>query len=407
MLVVSSTDGYCSIVTFAVGELGIIYEPTKDMSNKEKADKESARIEPVEGSGNSSEKTVVCEDTGRAELSEGAAKLEGFLDIAIIAAGTQETHSSDMLDTPALSCASDKMMDSHKCDKASGKSDKPLISEEIEVSSSPEEKPENIKISDLQKTESFRTNFCGTGESLSKQEKTPRRIKPVLLSSPRKVSAKPSHSSDIPERKKKLSSLRIYERMCPIMSNKSSCYKSNEVTKLGDISDANPSERIHPSLSQCSPKVSVNCNRPSKSSSCIKPLSSSEKTFSIETTKMDDSRETMKCSDMENEMSSPNEPMRIETDPVAPEYGDATALRCTKPADATVPSSEPECMEVESNGSLFTKSQCASNFESTATSATSPASPLTSSIIPGQDKKTPRRVQLITLASPKSKKKLL
>jgi hypothetical protein len=400
MLVVSSTDGYCSIVTFAVGELGVVYKPRKDTPNKENPEEDTAGIEPTEGTGSCSEK--VCKDTARVELPERTDKPEGFLD-------TRELHNN----TAVQSCVSENMLDNHQCDKTSEKSSKPLVFEEAGVSSGSEEKSEYIKIPDLQKTESFRTDSDGIGESLPKQEKTPRRIKPILLSSPRKVLAKSVHSNDMSERKRELSLVRTPKRICPVTmaaSNKSLDYKSTEVTKLGDNSDVAVSERIPPSFSPCFPyekKISECCTRPSESSNCIKLLPASDETLinempsenlttevSAETTgKMD----AVKSSDTQNEVAS-NDPMNTETDSVT-----------HKNEDAAILSSKLESIEMDSKGSLLTESRCESKFESveTSTSATSPASPLPSSAMPGQDKRTPRRVQLITLSSPKSRKKLL
>jgi hypothetical protein len=398
MLVVSSTDGYCSIVTFAVGELGVVYEPRKDTPNKERANEGTAGIESMEGSDNSSEKEVVCKDTANVKLSEGTDKPEDFLD-------TQEIHSNS---TPEDSCSSDKTLNNHKCDETSGQLVKPLTSEETEVSSSPSEKiSENTKLPDLQKTpESFRTNFCGVSESISKQEKTPRRIKPILLSSPRKVFAKSFHSNDVSEKKQEPSSVMTPKRICPVV-----------------ISTPNKSLDYNSQCCSEEKETFEDSERPNLSSSCIKPLLTSEETLinaissdnltmevSAETTKMDDSVEKMESSDTENKVASSNESMKVGSDPVVPEDEDATVFTCTKPADAAaVPSDYPECMEVESSGSLLTKNRHASKFESIETNMTamSPASPLASSVMPVQDKRTPRRVKLITLSSPKSKKKLL
>jgi hypothetical protein len=405
MLVVSSTDGYCSIVTFAVGELGVVYEPRKETpTNKERADEDTAGIEQTEGTSNCSEK--VCKETARVDLSEGTDKPEGFLD-------TQELHSND---TAVQSCASENIQDNHhRCDKAMEQSPRPLVFEEAEVSSGAEEKSEYIKIPDLQKNESFRTNSCGISECVPKQEKTPRRIKPILLSSPRKVLTKSLDSIDVSERKKEVSLVRTPKRICPTMtaaSTKSLDSESNEVTKLGDISDeVVVSKRIPPSFPQCSPyekKISECCNRPpSECSNCIKLLPASYKTLineipsdnltkevSAETTgKMD----AVKSSDTQNGVAS-YDLMHTEPDSVT-----------HKNEDAAISSGELESTETDSIGSLLTESRCASKCESMETSmnATSPASPLPSSAMPGQDKRTPRRVQLITLSSPKSRKKLL
>lgn len=376
MLVVSSTDGYCSIVTFAVGELGVVYEPRKETpTNKERAD------EDIEGTGNCSEK--VSKETARVELSEGTDKPEGFL-------VTQELHSND---TAVQSCASENKLDSHKYDKTMEQSSRPLVFEEAEVSCSTEEKPEYKNIPDLQKNESFRTNSCGISECLSKQEKTPRRIKPILLSSPRKVLTKSLGSSDVSERKKEVSLVRTPKRICPTMtatSTKSLDSESNEVTELGDIVDV--SKTTPPSSSQCSPyekNVSECSNRPpSESGNCIKLLPASDKTLISETPSAESTgkMDAVKSSDTQNWVHT-------ETDTVT-----------HKNEDPAISSSE-----LESIGSLLTESRCATKCESmeTSTNATSPASPLQSSAMPGQDKRTPRRVQLITLSSPKSRKKLL
>lgn len=382
MLVVSSTDGYCSIVTFAVGELGVVYEPRKETpTNKERADEDN------EETGNCSEK--VSKETARVELSEGTDKPEGFL-------VTQELHSND---TAVQSCASENKLDSHKYDKTMEQSPRPLVFEEAEVSSSTEEKSEYIKIPDLQKNESFRTNSCGISECLPKQEKTPRRIKPVLLSSPRKVLTKSLGSTDVSERKKEVSLVRTPTRICPTMtatSTKSLDSESNEVTELGDIVDV--SKTIPPSSSQCSPyeeKVSECCNRPpSESGNRIKLLPASDKTLINETPSAESTGEmdAVKSSDTQNWVAS-YDLMHTETDSVT-----------HKNEDPAISSSE-----LGSIGSLLTESRCATKCESmeTSTNATSPASPLPSSAMPGQDKRTPRRVQLITLSSPKSRKKLL
>jgi chromatin assembly factor 1 subunit B len=419
MLVVSSTDGYCSIVTFAVGELGVIYEPRKDTPNKERTNEETAAFEPMEGS----EKEVVTKGTTSAKLPEGTDRSESFLN-------TQEIHSSD---TPGDSCVSDKTLSNNKCDETSAELVKPLIFEEIQVSSSPsEETSENIKFPDLQKIpEVIKTNFCGVSASISKQEKTPRRIKPVLLSSPRKALVRPSHSNDRSERKREPSSVMTPRRICPVISttpDKSLDCKSKEVINLKHKSNDDVSERIHPSLSQCRQNEKETPGGPKMSnlsSNCIKPLLASEETsvneissddltmeVAAETTKLDDNVETMESSNKDNKVASSNESMKVETHPVVPE-DDVTVLTCTKPADAAtaaaVPSNYPESMEMESNDSLLTKNRHASKFEpmETSTIATSPVSPLATSVMPGQDKRTPRRVQLITLSSPKSKKKLL
>lgn len=400
MLVVSSTDGYCSIVTFAVGELGVVYEPGKETpTNKERADEDTAETEQTEGTGNCSEK--VCKETARVELSEGTDKPEGFLD-------TQELHSND---TAVQSCASENILldNHHRYDKTMEQSPRPLAFEEAEVSSGTEEKSEYIKVPDLQKNESFRTNSCGISECLPKQEKTPRRIKPVLLSSPRKVLTKSLDSTDVSERKKEVSLVRTPKRICPAMTaafTRPLDSVSNEVTKLGDIS-----KRIPTSSSQCSPhkkKISECCNRPpSESSNCIKLLPASDKTLIHEIPSDNLTKEVsadtagkmdaVKSSDSQNRVAS-YDLMHIETDSVT-----------HKNEDPAISSSELESIEMDSIGSLLTESRCASKCEAmeTSTNATSPASPLPSSATPGQDKRTPRRVQLITLSSPKSRKKLL
>ncbi|PNF28575.1 hypothetical protein B7P43_G09388 [Cryptotermes secundus] len=381
MLVVSSTDGYCSIVTFAVGELGVVYAPRKETpTSKERA------VEDTEGTGNCSEK--VSKETARIELSEGTDKPEGFL-------VTQELHSND---TAVESCASENKLDSHKYDKTVEQSPRPLVFEE-EVSSNTEEKSEYIKIPDLQKNESFRTNSCGISECLPKQEKIHRRIKPVLLSSPRKVLTKSLGSTDVSERKKEVSLVRTPKRICPTMtstSTKSLDSESNEVKELGDIVDV--SKTIPPSSSQCSPyekAVSECCNRPpSESGTCIKLLPASDKTLINETPSAESTGEmdAVKSSDTQN-------------------WGASCDLMHTETESVTHKNEDPviSSSELESIGSLTTESRCATKCESMETSmnATSPASPLPSGAMPGQDKRTPRRVQLITLSSPKSKKKLL
>jgi hypothetical protein len=386
MLVVSSTDGYCSIVTFAVGELGVVYEPSKETpTNKERADEDAAGNEQAEGTGNCSEQ--VCKQTARVELSEGTDKPEGFLD-------TQELHSNE---TAVQSCASENILDNrHRCDKTSEQSPRPLVFEETEVSSGADEKSEYIKIPDLQKNESFRTDSCGISECHPKQEKTPRRIKPILLSSPRKVLTKSLDSIDANE----VSLVRTPKRICPTAAST----KSLNSESVGGISDvAVVSERIPPSFSQ-----SECCNRPpSESSNCIKLLPASDKTLinekpsnnltkevSAETTgKMD----IVKSSDTQNRVAL-CDPMHTETDSVS-----------HKNEDSAISSSELESIDMDSIGSLLTDSRCAPKCESmeASTSATSPASPLPFSAMPGQDKRTPRRVQLITLSSPKSRKRLL
>lgn len=384
MLVVSSTDGYCSIVTFAVGELGVVYEPKKDTPNKERANEEAVGIGPMEGNDNSSEKEVVCKDTARVKLSEGTDKSEDYLN-------SQEIHGSTI---PEDSCASDTILNNHKCDKVTGKFVKSPTFKETVISSSLSEKTsENTMLPDLQKTpESFRSTFCGKTKSVSKQEKTPRRIKPVLLSSPRKVFAKPFHSNDVSERKQESSSVKTSKRICPVIpipNNSHRCSKDKET-----------------SGGYKSPLLAPEETLTNEISSDNLPMEDSE-----ETTKMDVSVETMVSSDTEKKVASSNEPVKIETDPVFPEDEGGTALICTKPVDAAaaVPSNYPECMEIESNGSLLTKIGHTTKFEpmETSMSAVSPASPLVSSVVPVQDKRTPRRVQLITLSSPKSKKKLL
>lgn len=391
MLVVSSTDGYCSIVTFAVGELGVVYEPTKETpTNKERADVDTAEIEQTEGIGNCSEQ--VCKETATVESSEGTNK-QGFLD-------TQELHSND---TAVQSCAPESILDNHQiCDKTSEQSPRPLVFEEAEVSSGTEEKSEYIKVPDLQKNESFRLNSCGISECLPKQEKTLRRIKPVLLSSPRKVSTKSLDSIDVSERKKEVSLVGTPKRICPTMTAAST--KSLDSESMEDISDVVVvSERIPPSFSQ-----SECCNRPpSESSNCIKLLPASDKTLineipsdnltkevSAETT---GNMDAAGSADTQNRMASYDQ-MHTETDSVS-----------HKNEDAAISSSEPGSIEMDSIGSVLTESRCASKCEpmEASTSATSPASPLPYSAMPGQDKRTPRRVQLITLSSPKSRKKLL
>jgi hypothetical protein len=316
MLVVSSTDGYCSIVTFDIGDLGVVYEPRKETPNKEGAGEDAA------GTSNCSENA-----TARVVLSEGTNKPENL-----------------------ESCASENMLDNRRRDRTSEQSPKRHISQEAE------EKSEYVHIPDLQKTE---TNSRGISECLPKQEKTPRRIKPILLSSPRKVLARSLDCSDVSERKRELSLART--------------------SKLGDVS-----ERI--------PEYS---NRHSELNNCVKLPPATDDTPSLNLTeevsgetsgKMD----TVKSSDIQHE------PTCTETDPVT-----------HKDEDAAI-SGEPESIEMLSKGSLLTE-RCAFSCESMETnaSATSPASPLPHSAMTGQDKRTPRRVQLVTLSSPKSRKKLL
>jgi hypothetical protein len=131
---------------------------------------------------------------------------------------------------------------------------------------------------------------------------------------------------------------------------------------------------------------------------------------SVGKTKINDSVETTTNSYTESEVGLLDEPMKEERNSFTP-VDNTAVLRCikAKPADAAVASSQLESMEVDSNDSLLTKSKHASKVESleTSSSATSPVSPLPSSAMPVQDKRTPRRVQLITLSSPKSRKKLL
>jgi hypothetical protein len=420
MLVISSTDGYCSIITFAVGELGVVYEPRKDTPHKERADEKTAGIQPIEGNGDSSVKDAISKGTARAELSEGTDKPEGSLE-------KPATHSTEF---PKQFCDSDKTLDTHECDKTSAKSVRLHSSEETEVNSDPSKgKFEYLKNLELQKSpENSKINFCGISQSLPQPEKTPRRIKPIQLSSPQKVSTKPFHSSEVSERKMESTSVRTPERICPIMiaaPNKPLDNKSNEAQHLGDISDADASEIIQPSLSQCSSnkkQTSGCCKRLTESTNCIQPLAASEETLinrissdnlvtevSAENKKMNDNLETTR-SYTESEVGLLDEPMKVDAIPFTP-VDDTAALKCTKakPADAAVAASELESMEVESNDSLPTKSNFASKFEAleTSSSATSPVSPLPSSVMPVQDKRTPRRVQLITLSSPKSKKKLL
>jgi hypothetical protein len=395
MLVVSSTDGYCSIITFAVGELGVVYKPRKETPNKEGAKEETTGIEPVEGSDNCNKKEVVCIETAKVKLSEGRDKSEGFLD-------TQKVHSSS---TPQGRCASDKTLNNHKYDETSGKLVMPLTFEETEVGSIPSGKTsEYTELPDLQKTtESFRTNFYGTNESISRREKSPRRIKPILLTSPQKASAKPFHSNDMSESKQEPSMVITPKRICPVMTStpdSSLDYNSKCCSKENEISE--------------------DCEGPDLSSSCVKSLLASEETLmneissanltmevSAETTKMDDSVEKTGSSDTENKVASSDESMKVETDPVMPEDENATVFKCTKPADtAAVPSGYPKHMEVESSGSSLTENRHASEFESIETSmmAVSPPAPLAPSAMPVQNKRTPRRVKLITLSSPKSKK---
>jgi hypothetical protein len=421
MLVVSSTDGYCSIVTFAVGELGVVYEPRKDTPSEERVDETTAGIQPLEGHGDRSGKDIVSKDTARSALSEGTDKPEGFLD-------KPPTHSAE---SPKQFCGSDKMLDNHECDKTAAKSVRLHSSEETEVSPHPsEEKFENVKNPDLQTTpESSKINFYGISQSLSQQEKTPRRIKPILLSSPQKLSTKPFHSNDVPERKMESTSIRTPKRICPIMiaaPNKSLNDKSSEAANLDDVPDADASERIHLPPSQRCPNEerTPGCRkRLIESTPCTKPLAASEAAFdsgvssdnlitdaSAGNTKMNDNLETTRSYDTECEVGLLDEPMKAEHNPFTP-VDNTAVLRCikAKPADAAVASSELESMEVENNDSLLTKSKYASKVESleTSSSATSPVSPLPSSVMPVQDKRTPRRVQLITLSSPKSRKKLL
>ena len=415
MLVVSSTDGYCSVITFAVGELGVVYEPRKDTPCKETVDEKTAGIQPIEGNGDSSGNSIVSKDAAGTELPEETDKPEGFLDKPV----THSTESAKQL------CGSDKTLDDDECDKISAKSVILHSSEETEVSSHcSKETFENVKNPDLQTTpESSKINFCGTGQSLSQQEKTPRRIKPILLSSPQKVSTKPFHSSDVSQRNMQSTSVKTPKRICPIMvaaPGKYSDYKSSEAGNLGDISDADASERIHPAPSQCCPnekQTSGCCKRLIESTTCPEPLAASEATsdnltleVSAGNTKVNDSLEKTTSSYTESEVGLLDEPMKVAPNPFTP-GDDIAVLRCieAKPADAAVAASELESMEVESNESLLTRSNCASKLESleTSSSATSPVSPLPSSVMPVQDKRTPRRVQLITLSSPKSRKKLL
>lgn len=420
MLVVSSTDGYCSVITFAVGELGVVYEPRKDTPSKETVDEKTAEVQPTEGNGDSSRNSIVSKDAARTELPEETDKPEGLLDKPV----THSTESATQL------CGSDKTLDNDECDKVSAKLVMLHSSEETEVSSHcSKEKFENVKNPDLQTTpESSKINFCGTGQSLSQREKTPRRIKPILLSSPQKVLTKPFHSSDVSERNIQSTSERTPKRICPIMIAAPSKYldnKSSEAGNLGDISDADASERIHPAPSQCSPdekQMSGCCKRLIEPTTCPEVLAASEATLingissdnlilevSAGNTEVNDSLEKT-SSYTESEVGLVDEPMKVAPNAFTP--GDDTAvLRCieAKPADAAVAASELESMEVESNDSLLTRSNCASKFESleTSSNATSPVSPLPSSVTPVQDKRNPRRVQLITLSSPKSRKKLL
>jgi len=443
MLVVSSTDGYCSVITFAVGELGVVYEPRKDTPCKETVDEKAAGIQPIEGNSDSSRNGIVNKDAARTELPEETDKPEGLLDKPV----THSTESAKQL------CGSDKTLDNDECDKISAKSVILHSSEETEVGSHcSKEKFENVKNPDLKTTpesskinicetgqslsqqektptpESSKINICETGQSLSQQEKTPRRIKPILLSSPQKVSTKPFHSSDVSERNMQSTSVRTPKRICPIMiaaPSKYVDYKSSEAGNLGDISDADASERIHPAPSQCCPnekQKSGCCERLIESTTCPEPLAASEATLingvssdnlisedSAGNTKVNDSMEKT-SSYTESEVVLLDEPMKVAPNPFTP--GDDTAvLRCNEaePADAAVAASELESMEVDSNDSLLTRSNCATRLESleTSSSATSPVSPMPSSVMPVQDKRTPRRVQLITLSSPKSRKKLL
>jgi hypothetical protein len=421
MLVVSSTDGYCSVITFAVGELGVVYEPRKDTPCKETVDEKTAGIQPIEGNGDSSANGLVSKDTARTELPEETDKPEGSLDKP----ATHSTESAEQF------CGSNKTLDNPECDETSAESVILHSSAETEVSAHcSEEKFENVKNPDFQTTpESSKINFCGTDQSLSQQEKTPRRIKPILLSSPQKVSTTPFHTSDVSERNMQSTAVRTPKRMCPVMiaaPSKYLDYKSSEAGNIGNNSDADALERIHPSPSQCCPnekQTSVCCKRLTESTTCPKPLAASEATLingissdslimevSAGNTKVNDSLERTTSSYTESEVGLLDEPMKVAPNPFS--SGDDTAvLRCieAKPADAAVASSELENKEMESNDSLLTRSNCSSKFETleTSSSATSPVSPLPSSVMPVQDKRTPRRVQLITLSSPKSRKKLL
>lgn len=415
MLVVSSTDGYCSVITFAVGELGVVYEPRKGTPCKERVDEKTAGIQPIEGNGDSSRNSIVNKDAAGTELPEETDKPEGFLDKPV----THSTESAKQL------CGSDKTLDNDECDKISAKSVILNSSEETEVSSHcSKEKFENVKNPDLQTTpESSNINFCGTGQSLSQQEKTPRRIKPILLSSPKKVSTKPFHSSDVSERNMQSTSVRTPKRICPIMIAAPSKYldhKSSEAGNLGDISDADASERIHSAPSQCCPsekETSGCCKRLIESTTCPEPLAASSNGISSDNlklevsagnTKVNDSLEKTTSSYTESEVGLLDKPMKVAPNSFTP---DDIVLKYieAKPADAAVATSELETMEVESSDSLLTRSNCSSKLESLepSSSATSPVSPLPSSVMPAQDKRTPRRVQLITLSSPKSRKKLL
>jgi hypothetical protein len=350
MLIVSSTDGYCSIVTFAVGELGVVYEPRKETPNKEEAGEDTA-------------------GTAKVVFSEGTDKPEDSL----------STH-----DTAVQSCASEIMLDHHRCDKTSEQSPKRHVSEEAKVSSGSEEKSGYVHIPDLQKTEHFKTNSCGISECLPKQEKTPRRTKPILLSSPQKVLAKSLDSSDVSERKRELSLVRT--------------------SKLGDVS-----ERTPPASSQCSPykkRISEYCNTHSELSSCVKLLPATDETLISDTPSHNLTKEvsgetsekmdTVESCNIQNEGAS-YETTCTETDSVT-----------HKNENTAISSSEPESIEMISKGSLLTERRAfRCDSMETNISATAPASPLAHSAMPGQDKRTPRRVQLVTLSSPKSKKKLL
>jgi hypothetical protein len=394
MLVVSSTDGYCSIVTFAVGELGVVYEPRKETPSKERAGEDTAGIEPHEGSGS-------CKDTARVVLSDGTDKTEDSL-------ATQEPQSND---TTVQSCASENMLDNHK---TSEQLPKPTAFEEADVNSGSEENSVYTHIPDLQKTENIGTNSCGISESVPKQERTPRRIKPILLSSPRKLLARSLDSTEVSERKRELSSVMTPKKVCSTMTaahTESLDSESNEVTKLGDISDVVVSERISPSFSHCSScekKICESYSRCGDSSDGTRLLPATDKMIINDIPSHNLTKEisgdtsgridTVKSSDTKNRAAS-CDPMDTETDSVT-----------HKIEDGAISSNQLEGIQMSGKRSLSAEGGCALKCESMETnaSATSPASPLPySAAMPGQDKRTPRRVQLVTLSSPKSRNKLL
>ncbi|KAJ4441676.1 hypothetical protein ANN_11534 [Periplaneta americana] len=415
LLIVSSTDGYCSIITFAAEELGVVYKPKEN-------EVETSNIEKDEKITDNEIVTVTISEKNERiptqPIASDIPKTEEAIPASVNSASESDIVNTNANENVTKSDVLDKPPSNDGCDKM-GKSsvNSPCQSEKRQRYVHLEKTPEASKIE--------RNDSSGSKYT---QHKTPRRITPILLSSPKKLIAK-SQPFDACEDDVLLVKTPTKTSLTVQTKTNDMNSKSNEDITIETNSDK-ASERLFSNTSEdlneagpsnncieMSAKPETDSNNESGRNNVINSSDSDLVQDGVTTESSATNEEKLKDKEIDNLIetsqieteTSSHEMMQIDTGNETSEDTEDNASKLQVSHEHYVGSSqsvEPECMETDDT--TVTKDIHVPKLETVGMNK-NPSSPVLQqhSTPPAQDKRTPRRVQFITLSSPKSKKKLL